>query len=111
MKKKDKHDNKEILENEEKDLNEPGYPYYPTGDDVYEAFKKEAYINPEVTTSELKAAKSNNALRQEALDKKLNLGGKDLDVPGAELDDEQEAIGEEDEENNYYSLEGDKHED
>lgn len=30
-----------------------------------------------------------------------------LDVPGADLDDEMEDIGEEDEENNYYSLGGD----
>lgn len=29
--------------------------------------------------------------------------GKDLDVPGADLDDEEEEIGEEDEENNEYS--------
>lgn len=34
-----------------------------------------------------------------------------LDIPGAELDDEMEMIGEEDEENNYYSLGGDNHED
>ena len=34
-----------------------------------------------------------------------------LDVPGAELDDEDELIGEEDEENNYYSLGGDNHDD
>jgi hypothetical protein len=33
--------------------------------------------------------------------------GNDLDVPGSELDDADEAIGEEDEENNYYSLGGD----
>jgi hypothetical protein len=33
----------------------------------------------------------------------------DLDVPGADLDDENEEIGEEDEENNYYSLGGDNH--
>jgi hypothetical protein len=31
----------------------------------------------------------------------------ELDIPGAELDDESEEIGEEDEENNYYSLGGD----
>ncbi len=37
--------------------------------------------------------------------------GEDLDVPGAELDDADEAIGEEDEENNYYSLGGDDHDD
>ncbi|UYQ92674.1 hypothetical protein MKQ68_21580 [Chitinophaga horti] len=33
----------------------------------------------------------------------------DLDVPGEELDDDLEEIGEEDEENNYYSLGGDRH--
>lgn len=32
-----------------------------------------------------------------------DLSGEDLDVPGAELDDANEAIGEEDEENNSYS--------
>jgi len=41
---------------------------------------------------------------------KDNLGS-DLDVPGSELDDEQELIGSEDEENNYYSLGGDDHND
>lgn len=34
----------------------------------------------------------------------------DLDIPGSELDDDNESIGEEDEENNYYSLGGDRHE-
>jgi hypothetical protein len=34
----------------------------------------------------------------------------DLDVPGSELDDDNENIGEEDEENNYYSLGGNRHE-
>jgi hypothetical protein len=33
-----------------------------------------------------------------------------LDVPGAELDDDDEFVGSEDEENNYYSLGGDAHE-
>jgi hypothetical protein len=35
----------------------------------------------------------------------------DLDVPGADLDDDLEAIGEEDEENNYYSIGGEEHND
>ena len=34
-----------------------------------------------------------------------------LDVPGSELDNSDEKIGEEDEENNYYSLGGDDHND
>ena len=40
----------------------------------------------------------------------LQTSGDDLDVPGAEDDDPNEEIGEEDEENNYYSLGGDAHE-
>ncbi len=41
---------------------------------------------------------------------RLSLTGDDLDVPGEELDDDNELIGEEDEENNYYSLGGDNKE-
>jgi hypothetical protein len=41
----------------------------------------------------------------------VDMAGKDLDVPGSELDDANEAIGAEDEENNSYSLGGDRHED
>jgi hypothetical protein len=43
--------------------------------------------------------------------KKMKGPGSDLDIPGAEMDDADEAIGEEDEENNYYSLGGDDHDD
>jgi len=39
----------------------------------------------------------------------VDFSGKDLDVPGSELDDKEEEIGEEDEENNSYSLGGDRH--
>lgn len=38
---------------------------------------------------------------------KNDVSGSDLDVPGAELDDDNETLGEEDEENNEYSLGGD----
>lgn len=41
----------------------------------------------------------------------VDMAGQDLDVPGSELDDENEAIGSEDEENNNYSLGGDGRED
>jgi hypothetical protein len=40
----------------------------------------------------------------------IQSGDEDLDIPGAELDDLNEQIGSEDEENNYYSLGGDNHE-
>lgn len=38
----------------------------------------------------------------------VEMSGKDLDIPGVELDDERESIGSEDEENNPYSLGGDR---
>ena len=38
------------------------------------------------------------------LNEKVNMSGSDLDVSGAEDDDASEKIGEEDEENNAYSL-------
>lgn len=43
----------------------------------------------------------------ERLNEKVEVSGDDLDVPGSEEDDANEAIGEEDEENNSYSLGGD----
>lgn len=39
------------------------------------------------------------------------MSGADLDVPGSELDNQQENVGSEDKENNYYSLSGDNHND
>ena len=41
----------------------------------------------------------------------VDFSGRDLDVPGSELDDRAEALGDEDEENNLYSLGGENHED
>ena len=51
---------------------------------------------------------SDNDLQSNA--RPASVGGDDLDIPGAELDNQNEEIGEEDEENNYYSLGGDRHE-
>jgi len=42
----------------------------------------------------------------EMLNETVNVSGSDLDVPGSEDDDANEEIGEEDEENNSYSLDG-----
>lgn len=49
---------------------------------------------------------------EESVDNKVLSGDIDagLDVPGEELDDSNEELGEEDEENNYYSLGGDRQE-
>ncbi|MBV9988739.1 MAG: hypothetical protein JO301_13760 [Chitinophagaceae bacterium] len=45
----------------------------------------------------------------ELLNETVELSGEDLDVPGSEDDDDNEEIGEEDEENNSYSLGGDRY--
>lgn len=43
--------------------------------------------------------------------RKIDFAGEDLDIPGTELDDAQEARGSEDEENNHYSLGSEQNED
>lgn len=67
---------------------------YPASEDIYSKEKKEIEIDPE-NPSNIK----NNG---QNVEKNIPLAA-DLDVPGASLDDQQEAIGSEDEENNYYS--------
>lgn len=85
--------------------------FYPIGEDIYNRAKKEADIDPENTDS-LKTTNEKEANEQEnEKDFEEDETGADLDIPGAELDDENEAIGSEDEENNYYSVGGDNHND
>lgn len=87
----------------------PGYPHYPANQDIYGKEKHEGNISLE----DLSSPKSPNA-DPDAMNEKAfrdDVSGNDLDVPGSELDDDMEEIGEEDEENNYYSLGGDNHED
>ena len=65
-------------------------------------------------SSESMAGEDDESVRKSQLDKtddegeilneSSNVSGSDLDIPGAELDDDNEDIGEEDEENNSYSL-------
>ena len=79
---------------------------YPASEDIFNNAKEvDMDINDSINinpnhTQQLKTNK--NAISKEML-------GIDLDVPGAELDNDNEDIGEEDEENNYYSLGGDEH--
>ncbi len=88
-----------------------GYPLYPKQDDIYSRAKEEKDINPE----DLSKIKSANDKWEIDPDEELEIDGEllgdELDVPGSELDDDDEAIGNKDEENNYYSIGGDRHED
>ena len=81
----------------EKKIELPGYIPYPPGEDIFVQSKK----------VENKRDKKDSPLRALSPDRM----GDALDVPGSELDNEQENIGSEDEENNYYSLGGDNHDD
>lgn len=93
-----------------------GYPLYPADEDIYNQDVEEENINPEDVS---KWKEPNQMDNEEQANEKdpITIGfdkdksGEDLDVPGSELDDEQEATGSEDEENNYYSIGGDNHND
>lgn len=76
------------------------YLGYRACEDIYAQEIEEKDIDPEDPTTNKRSASVYS-------DVKWN----DLDVPGSELDDQQENIGSEDEENNYYSIGGDAHND
>lgn len=83
----------------------PGYPSYPQHEDIYRR-SNETDLDPE-QTDKLKSPVEHIGKLNEK-DFKDDVTGSDLDIPGAELDDDQENIGNEDEENNLYSFGGDK---
>lgn len=85
--------------------NFPGYPIYPASKYIYNQEKEETDINPEDITKTPNKKKGTNNEK----DFKDDTSEADLDVPGSELDDQQESVGSEDEENNYYSLCVDNH--
>jgi len=84
---------------------------YPTGEDIYNRSQKEENIDPENITAVKEPNVTDDTGKNNEKDFTKDKSGDDLDVPGAELDDDQEIIGSEDEENNYYSLGGDNHND
>jgi len=89
----------------------PGYPGYPASDDIYAQFKEENDLDPEDISKKKVADEMKNTGKNNEKDFDEDETGDDLDIPGSELDDDQENIGSEDEENNYYSLGGDDHND
>ncbi|WPQ64237.1 hypothetical protein SIO70_05085 [Chitinophaga sancti] len=93
---------------EKRDQTFPGYPTYPASEDIMNNEEREELDVEGVTGSR----RINNEIAREegSVPGEFN-DEDDLDVPGSELDDADEEIGEEDEENNYYSLGGDRHED
>jgi hypothetical protein len=107
---------------------------YPSSDDIYERAKEDQDIDPEnisqlktpndevptiereeldfdETTPGMPAPKYKRSSRRNEKDFDEDVSGRDLDVPGSELDDDLEDNGDEDEENNSYSIGGDRHDD
>lgn len=110
-------------ENKRREEAFPGYPQYPEDEDIMNRENRENEVdlnmddvtgsfrhNSELPPSPKKKHPHKTTEEQETTWQQ-DKTGEDLDVPGAELDDDQEAIGEEDEENNIYSIGGDRHED
>jgi len=56
-----------------------GYPIYPSSEDIYSNAQEEEDVNPEDPSGAQKSSEE--------------VSGNDLDIPGSELDDEQEMIG------------------
>ena len=95
-------------DNYEKD-NLKGYQFYPESEDIYNKFREEKNMDPEDISRLKEPDKSANAPANIGEESNDYVSGSNLDVPGSELDDEQENVGNEDEENNYYSIGGDNH--
>ncbi|MDO8998472.1 MAG: hypothetical protein Q7W45_01815 [Bacteroidota bacterium] len=85
----------------------PGYPIYPSTEDIYNRSKKEIDINPADITKKKTPNEKPGTRNEKGFYE--DVSGGDLDIPGSELDDQQEKIGSEDEENNHYSIGGDNH--
>jgi hypothetical protein len=95
----------------EEESNLQGYPLYPANEDFYGKYKKEKNINPEDISKNKESNENDKTGRGNEKDSNGDVFVSDLDIPGSELDNDQESVGSEDEENNFYSLGGDNHND
>jgi hypothetical protein len=112
MKKKDTNPKPINSQESKEDKNKvPDSLLYPPSEDIYNKFHKESDINPEDITKKKIPVEINNRRKLNEKDFEEDMAGGDLDIPGTEFDDDQEIIGNEDEENNHYSIGGDDHND
>jgi hypothetical protein len=87
-----------MKENNRLKKNLEGYPIYPANEDLFRNGAEEKEIDIEAMTNAKDVDPDDMVKPIDETD------FTDLDVPGSELDNQQESIGSEDEENNYYSL-------
>lgn len=112
MKKKDDKSNLPAQQTDkEANKNTFDSPLYPAEEDIFNKYKEEENIDPEDISKTKESNKNKTKGKNNEKDFVEDKSGSDLDVPGSELDDKQENAGNEDEENNYYSLGGDDHND
>jgi hypothetical protein len=96
--------NEEQKPGKDKETDFPGYPHTPPGEDIYKQEEKVARIDADEDGFVTNSGK----LITENANEETSIAG--LDVPGADIDADQEALGQGDEENQYFSLGGDNHE-
>ena len=88
---------------DEKKKDFPGYEPYPSDEDIYAKDKQETAIDPEAISGQ-KTFPRTGMPSESQYDYDTDVSDEDLDIPGADLDDDMESIGSEDEENDYYSV-------
>ena len=93
-------------ENEVQSKGLPGYPLYPATEDMFQSAHEDSDIDPDDITMTKAPNEKPGAMNEKSFAD--DAFGGDLDVPGSELDDEREKDGNEDEENNSYSLGADE---
>jgi len=107
MKKNDNYENQRFQSDADtKNIETEGYPLYPENEDIYIKFKKEISLDPENITRFKEQEIFGKVNEKDFLEDET---GNDLDIPGLESDGNEDVIGIEDEENNYFSLGGDDH--
>lgn len=116
MKKESNNNPPKVKSENDRKISLEGYPVYPSSEDIYK--KNQKVENTDGTSRNNREGgqmgKIYDAHGVEAFNEKDfedDVSGGDLDIPGSELDDVQEETGNEDEENNYYSIGGDRHDD
>ncbi|MES2411159.1 MAG: hypothetical protein V4535_06910 [Bacteroidota bacterium] len=87
----------------------PANVTYPPSEDIYNMNKKESEIDPDDISRKKTSNVDDGKFNEKTFDE--DKSGADLDIPGSELDEQQENIGSEDEENHGYSIGGDNHND
>jgi hypothetical protein len=93
----------------EENVNLPGYPVYPAGEDIYNNYKEEEDLDPEDVSKRKEPIEKDHSGKLNEKNFPQDMSGEDLDIPGSEMDELEENMGSEDEENNFYSLGGDDH--